>query len=299
MNRLWITFVLATAIARPLVSSPAFAQGNPPGTVTANAAIAGAEQFASDLHRGGNTTLSAGVMRQFVPAFAAGVTVRYDYQSWRFDSPTAFGSDGPWRDLHHGSVGLNLSLALSRSLLLGVSPAVEWAGEPGTDAGDGLIYGAVVSVAKVVSPRLVLGGGASVSRQFYNVKTSPFVIINWRITDRLRVANAAGASPLGGAGVEMRYAVTPDWEVAGGGVYRSDRFRLDARGRYAGQVGEAAGIPLLARISRRLDARSAVSVYAGAVIDGSLKIRDSDGREIVSDAYRPAPLVALMLMRRF
>lgn len=176
--------------------------------------------------------------------------------------------------------------------MIGVSPSVEWPAETGANTGDALIYGAVMSAAKVFSPRFLLGAGASVYRQFYDVKTSVFVIVNWKLTDKLRIANALPAGPEGGAGVELRYALTPDWELAGGGVSRSDRFRLRSAGRPKGNVGEPSSIPIFARVSRKLGPSFKFDLYAGALFNGKLTVRDADGHELASDGYRTAPTVA-------
>jgi hypothetical protein len=296
---------LVACIAVGLVATrPALAQGNPPGTVTVSSAVTGIHQFAGDLGQGGDVqwssvTAGGSVTRQLVPAFAAGFSLRCDYEDWRFDSPAAFDGQAPWRHLQRPGASLNLSLALSRTMLVGVSPTVEWAFDSRADAKDALVYGTVMSAAKVFSPRFTLGAGASVTRQFYSVKTTPFVIVNWRMTDRVRLANAAPAGPLGGAGVELRYALTPDWELAGGGVWRSDRWRLEDEGSAAGRVGETSFIPLLARLSRKLGPKSRLDLYAGGSASNKLMVKDSGGREIVHDDYGFVPMISAAWSGRF
>jgi hypothetical protein len=131
------------------------------------------------------------------------------------------------------------------------------------------------------------------------VKATPFVILNWKLTDRLRVANASPAGPLGGAGVELRYAPTPDWELAGGGVIRSDRWRLQEHGSSTGSVGETSFVPLLARLSRKLGAKARVDLYAGVVTGNRLKLKNDDGHELAREDYATAPLVSASLSGRF
>jgi hypothetical protein len=239
------------------------------------------------------------MMRQFTPAFAAGLSLRYDYEDWRISPSAALGGAGPWQRLERPGATLNLSLALSRTFLLGVSPTVEWAYDSRAGAGDAMIYGAVISAANVFSPRLTLGAGASVTQQFYSLKATPFVILNWKLTDRLRVANAASAGPLGGAGVELRYAPTPVWELAGGGVIRSDRWRLEEHGASAGNVGETSFVPLLARLSRKLGAKARVDLSAGVVMNDRLKLKADGGHELAREDYATAPLVSASLSGRF
>lgn len=303
MHRLLVALVavLGTAFATGPV---ALAQGNPPGTVTVSSAVTGIHQFAGDLEQGGDVqwsgaAVSATVTRQFVPAFAAGLSLRVESEDWRINSTARFGGEAPWRHLERAGASLNLSLALSRTLLVGVSPMVEWACDPKANTGDAMIYGAVLSAAKVFSPGFTLGAGASTSRQFYSVKATPFVIVNWRLTDRLRIANAVPAGPLGGAGVELRYAPDPEWELAGGGVWRSDRWRLDDAESAAGRVGETSFIPLLARLSRKLGPKYKLDLYAGASTQNELTVKDSNGNEVAHDHYGVVPMISATVSGKF
>ena len=286
-----------------LSASMATAQGRPPGTVTPSLAVTGVHQFDADVDEGGSVgwgsvSISAGVTRQMVPAFAAGISARHISEQWRMDTPAAFAGQSPWRDLQRSNVGLNLSLALSRSFLVGLSPVVEWARERDASADDALTYGAVVSAVKVVNSGLTLGAGASVNRQFYSVKVSPFLIINWKLSDRFKIANALPAGPEGGAGIEARWTLAPDWELAAGGVIRSDRYRLANDAPYAGLIGETASIPMFARLSRTLGPHGKADFYAGVLANGRLRIKDSDGNEVANTGYPVAPALAMSLSFR-
>jgi hypothetical protein len=305
MNRLIVALMLGTGVTAGVLGAPAaLGQGNPPGTVILSSAVTGIQQFSGDLDHGGSVewssaAFSAGVMWQIVPAFAAGLSVRYDDQDWRIHSATAFGNTASWQRLERPGASANLSLALSRTFVLGASPTVEWAYASRAGTGDAVIYGAVFSAVKVVRPAFTLGGGASVTRQFYSVKTSPFVIVNWKLGDRFRIANAVPAGPLGGAGVELRYAPAARWEMAWGGVWRSDRWRLESPNGRTGNVGETSTIPLLYRLSYKPVQKVRVDLYAGASTSNTLTVKDPDGREIAREAYGVAPLVSATLSGRF
>lgn len=305
MYRSTVLLVLVAGIAAGSAAArPASAQGNPPGTVTVSSAATFTQEFARDFDGGGDLkwssrTFSVGVTRQFVPAFAAGFTLRYGYEDWDISSATALGGEVPWQQLQRPGASLNLSLALSRSLLVGVSPTVEWAYDTRADMADACIYGAVVSAAKVFSPDLVMGGGFSVTRQFYSVKATPFVIVNWKLNDRFRLANAAPASLLGGAGVELRYTPAPDWELAAGGVWRSDRWRLAGDGPLRAGVGETSSIPLLGRLSRKLGPKVRLDLYSGATVSNKLTLRDLDGKDLAHDGYGAAPVLSATLSGKF
>jgi hypothetical protein len=295
-----IPFALALVC---LVTSRAPAQENPPRAYTLSASIAGLHQIESPLDEGGNAywgrvAVSAGVTRRFAPAFAAGVSLRHASESWHMDLPTAFDNSPPWRDLRRNAVGASLELALSHTLRVGVSPSLEWASDAGADPDEALIYGSVVNIAKVFTPSLTLGAGVSVSRQFYSVKTSPFAIVNWKVNERWRVANAPSAGPLGGSGIELRWTLSPDWELAGGGVVRSDRFRLARGASFPGQVGETSSMPVFARLSRKLGPLFRFDLHAGGMANNRLRVKDSDGRELASTRYPFATAIASTLSFR-
>ena len=270
-------------------------------SVTATGAVTAIFSPMSDLGDGqaewSAVTISGNVKRQFVPAFSAGLSVGYHEEYWAFRSPG--GSESYWGEFTRPSVALNFSLALSRTVLLGLSPGAEWPSAQEVNSADALTYGAVFSALKVFSPRFVLGGGVSAYRQFYNVKVSPFVILNWRFTERLRLANALPAGPHGGAGVELRYAPDARWELAAGGVSRGARFQLADTGRYAGQIGETQTIPLFARLSRSIGERTKADLYAGGLFRGSLRVKDSSGDDIESAEWGPAPAFALTISGKF
>jgi hypothetical protein len=297
--------VLAAGLAQGAISVPAArAQGKPPGTVAVSAALTVVQQARADLDGGGDArsnsrALHLGVTRQFVPAFSAGLAVRLVDEEWDIFSPTALGGVTPWQQFQRPGASLPMSLALSPTMILGISPTVDWPHDTRTDLPDACTWGAVLSVVHVWSPGHVLGGGASVTRQFYSVKTTPFVIVQWKILERLRVANALGSGPLGGAGVELRYAVTPNWELAAGGVSRSDRWRLPNTGSGSGRVGETQSIPLLARLGRSIGSRARVDLSAGVVTAGRLTLRDSGGHDLGHDGFGPSPTVSATASCKF
>ena len=110
--------VAVAAVAALAVAVPLHAQGNPPGTVTVSAAVHAMQQGSTSLDGGGSArwhalTFSAGLARQIVPAFAAGMSLRYDDQAWTVRSANALGPSAPWRHLLRYGVSANASLALN------------------------------------------------------------------------------------------------------------------------------------------------------------------------------------------
>lgn len=282
----------------------AHAQGAAPADVTGSASVAGYIQFNAPLDDGGRVNWAGGqasatVTRQFTPAAAAGLVVRYGYQSWNFNEPTAFGGVAPWGDLSAPSVGVNFAYTYGSDLLLQLSPTVQWAYESGAKTSDALTYGAVASISKVFSPDLVLGLGVSVFRRIDKTQALPFFIVNWKINDQWRVANPFEAGPVGGAGLEFIYAPDDRWEFAEGLSYRSYRFRLAQSGPTPDGIGENSFIPLFLRVSRKLTKELRLDFYAALATAGKLSVDNSDGSGRYSDDYKIAPAVGATLALRF
>jgi hypothetical protein len=287
-----------------LATAAAHAQEAKPGDISVATSITGVNTFNTDLDSGGDFHFAAGIVsgrvtRQFTTQFSAGITLRYDFQDWKFGSPSAFGGQAPWKYLNAPTVTVDLSYALQPDLLIGVTPLIGWGYESGAGGGNALIYGGIVSATKVFSPSLVLGVGAGVVRQIDETKVFPFLIINWQIDDHWRLANPFAAGPAGGAGVELAYAPDDRWEFAIGGAYRLYRFRLNDSGPAPRGVGENRFIPLFARITRNLGPKTHIDLYAGGSVYGRLSVDNSNGNGFAQDDYKTAPAIGITLAHRY
>ncbi len=295
-----------TCLAALLAAVPCLplAQGLPPGTVVGSAALSGIAEFDTDLDRGGSFRWAGGIasaslLRQMTPQLAAGFTLQYDYQSWSFDRPAAFGGIAPWGDVLQPRVGLTFVYAPAADWRVVVSPSVAWAYESGASTGDALEYGAVVVASRVFSPTLTLGIGAAIYRQIDETKTFPFLAIDWKIDDRWRLSNPFPAGPVGGAGLELSYAIAEGWEAGFGGAYRSYQFRLDRSGPVPDGIGENRAIPLFLRLSRNIGKDAQVDLHVAALVNGRLKVKNQDGQDLASDDYATAPALGLTVRYRF
>ena len=280
------------------------AQDTPGSAVSATASLTGYAQFNANLDSGGRINWAGGlaaatVTREFTPQISAGLVARYDYQSWNFNAPAAFGGVAPWNNLNAPSVGVRVGYAYAPDLFLVVTPTVEWAYESGANEGDALTYGAVASVAKAFSPDLVLGLGVSAFRRIDKTQALPFFIVDWKINDKWRVANPFEAGPTGGAGVEVIYSPDERWEIAEGLAYRSYRFRLSKTGPTPDGVGENSFIPLFLRVSRKLTKELRLDVYGAITTAGKLTVDNASGGGRYSDNYKIGPALGATLVYRF
>ncbi len=299
------TFIPGFGLACLLpVCQIAMAQPIAPGLTATSLGVTGLNQFETGLGSGGSfnwqdASANLNITRQFTNQFAAGVNVRYGYQNWKWTSPTAFNGRGPWSSIETPALGMNFYYSLTPEWRLGFVPTVEWSGESGTGTGGTATYGAVMSAARRFSKDLTLGFGAGVFRQIDQTKVFPYLIVNWNITDKLRLSNPLPAGPSGGAGLELSYALTEKWTVAGGGAYRSYRFRLNDTGPVPGGIGQNKFVPLFGRLSYQLAASTRIDLYAAATVSGNLSVVDASGNTPYSDSYKTGVAAALSLSHRF
>jgi len=287
-----------------LAVSIAQAQPIPTGTTVTSLGVTGLNQFDTGLSSGGSfnwqdAAANVNVTKQFTDQVAAGVNLRYNYQNWKWSGPTAFNGRGPWSSIETPALGLSFYYSPTPEWRLGFVPTVEWSGESGAGTGGTATYGAVMSAARRFSKDLTLGLGAGVFRQIDQTKVFPYLIVNWNITDRLRLSNPLPAGPSGGAGLELSYALTEKWTLAGGGAYRSYRFRLNDTGPVPGGIGQNKFIPFFGRLSYQIAPSTRVDLYAAATVGGNLSVVDSNGNMPYSDSYKTGVAAALSLSHRF
>jgi len=297
--------ILATlAAGSALVTLPTLAQRIPVGTTVPSGGVAAYHEFETGLDQGGDFSVtgalaSLDVLHQFTPAFAAGVSLRYGYENWDFNStPGAFGNT-PWGDIHRPSVGFVFTYAPNDDLRFLAVPTVQWAYEQGASTGDALMGGAIFAATRRFSPTLSLGFGVGVFDELDKTEVFPFVLVDWQINERLRLGNPFRAGPAGGAGLELAYTFSDTWEVAAGGTWRSYRFRLDRDGPYPDGIGESRGVPLFLRTSYSVTRDARLDFLAGVVVGGKLKVMDRNGNDIAEDDYDAAPIVGITLRTRF
>jgi hypothetical protein len=289
--------LLCTPLAAP-------AQDVAPGSTVVNASVSGLAQLSTSLDGGGNfhwngVIAAANVYRQFAPQFGAGLSLTYDWQQWSFDNTVRFGGSAPWRDVYQPQIGATLMYAFSEDVQMMVMPSVSWAYANDASTSNALNYGAVAIVSRDFSPKLTLGIGAAVFRQIDRTKVFPFLAVDWQIDDRWRLTNPFSAGPTGGAGLELVYKASDDWQVGFGGTYRSFAFRLAQTGPNPDGIGENSTIPVFLRLSRNIGKQAQVDLYAAGLANGTLKVKNRNGDDLATSDYDVAPLVALTLRYRF
>jgi hypothetical protein len=178
-----------------------------------------------------------------------------------------------------------------------IAPQVEWYGESGVAAcEDALDYGAIFAASYRVSPKLTLGAGAGIFSGMSETKSFPYIAIDWKITEDLRLKNPPRTNPSGPAGLELSYRISEGWEIAAGAAYRSFRFRLDDRGVAPNGIGEMYSTLGYARLTYRMGRDFQLDLYGGGTFNGKVRLDDSNGNNVGSVDFKTAPVTALSLM---
>jgi hypothetical protein len=302
MSRVTHHLSIGIALALGTLSAAVVAQPRQaPGETSVSVGVTGLNQFNTRIVDSGSfnwwdASANVNVTRQVTSAFSAGVSARYNYQKWSWS-----GLDGqaPWTSINTPGLGMNFGYSPSPEWRLGFAPSIEWSGETGTGTGGTATYGAVMSVARTFSKDLTLGVGAGVFRQIDQTKVFPYLLVNWNITDKLRLSNPLPAGPSGGAGLELSYALSDRWTLGGGGAYRTYRFRLNENSPVANGIGQNSFVPVFARLSYAIDRTSRVDLYAAATTAGRLSATDSTGTTQFSTNYQTGFAMALSFSKRF
>ncbi len=291
-------------LAACLAFRPVAAAAEPPPAEASpfSIAVTPSHQFDASFDKGGSVHVSRYLVelranKGLSETLGVGLNVAYEFAQFGFSPPAAFSGVKPWGNVHHLECGASVAYDLTPAWSVYLAPSVQFSREEGAGWGRAMAYGGDAYLTRDITPALTLGLGVEGFDDLEETSFLPLVIVNWKITDRLLLANPSHPGPVGQTGLELAYRLD-GWEVATGASDLSNRFRLDSTGPFGNGVAETTSIPAWGRISRSVGPGE-LNVYAGAMLGGKMSIDDRGGSEIASDSYAPAPFVALAISGRF
>jgi len=234
----------------------------------------------SRLQNGGNLLASRRLIANW--DLEIGMT-HYDFDS---------SADERWDDIYQVGVNLSLIHPLNRHWSLLLIPGVSATGETDADVEKSLSYGMVAALNWRAMDGLRLGVGGALYQNLDELQGFPVLMIDWQLTPRWRLANPLRSGVTGPAGLELSWQAAKNWTLGTGSTWRSLRFRLDAKGTSPGGVGEEDAVPVWLRLTRQF-ARTQLTLYAGATLDGSLSSEDRHEHEVSHSDYDETPFLAL------
>lgn len=275
-----------TGGARPFIAVTPIYQGN------------------ADLDRGGDFSMDGvavrgGVSYNLGAGNSAGVALTYDYLDYSFSRPGALGPAASWGTVRRYGMSVPLSFSLPDGWNLGVVPAVDWFEENGANSGESLTAGAMLSASRQFAQGNRLGLGVGVFGGLEKTVAFPFLMVDWRLTDRWRLTNPLPSGPTGPAGLEIDYQFDGGWSAGIGAAWRVLRFRLSETGPTPNGIGQESGVPLFLRLTQRFGSKMGLHLYGGVIVNGELRVENSHGDLRRKDNFDPAPLFGATFIARF
>jgi Domain of unknown function (DUF6268) len=275
-----------------------------PQSWTGSVAVGSLHEPTTDLDTNGDFSAKGGFVHASFTGplnesgFVPGVAFDYEYTSYDFADSTVFGTRGPWSDVQHVRLSAPVVLRATSPWRYLLAPTVDFARASGAKSGNALSYGGVLAAIRRVDEARQLGFGISVLNGLEKVRVVPVVVVDWKLSDVLRLVNTPAAGPVGN-GVELEYRLSDRWSVAGGAGFKRTRFRLSETGRYADGIGEQRGATAFVHASWRLDARFNVDFYAAGLAGARLRVENADGDRLIQEDFDVSPLFGATLSAQF
>jgi hypothetical protein len=217
-----------------------------------------------------------------VGLFAGSGQVDYDFSD----------TVAPWGDIRDQSVDLTLAWETERADYF-IAPGVNYNFEDGAGRDDAMTYGVFAGFGWKFSDSLTLGPAFGIYSELESsdLNIFPAILVDWEITDRIRLSTGPSLGASQGPGLSLDYGVTDNLRLGVAGRYESVRFRLDGDGPAPDGIGEDTSFPLVVTLDYEPFPGSRLAAFAGAEFGGELTLEDSSGRTIETREYDPAPIV--------
>lgn len=261
-------------------------------------------QFESSIDDGGRFDVTRGlvdlgVRYAFSEGTSVGVSVGYAIDDYDFSSGANIGGRTPWDEVQTLRLSIPMFWRPDPDWSFLAIPNLRAAAERTSDWDDGLQGGAILGFSYRFSESLSLGPGIGFTSELEGDEdVFPVLLIDWRVTDRLRVETGRGLGASRGPGVLASYTLSDDWEASLGFRRDKARFRLRGVGGADGGVGEDRSFPVFAGLTWGRP-WAQVSVLAGVEFGGELRIENSRGQRLARSDYDPAPFLGLTARARF
>jgi outer membrane receptor protein involved in Fe transport len=229
-------------------------------------------------------------------ASSLSLSMGYDRHAYEFSGINGLSGLDPWNGVHTFRIGTPVRWRVHESWTLFVIPAVRWAAADGADWAQALSGGGFVGAAWRINDRLTVGPGFGALTQLEDSPSYfPVLIINWDITEHIKLETGRGLGASLGPGLQLSYALDERWRMALGGRYERFRFRLNSDAPSPDGIGQDRAMSVYLGTRYSWSKKGSVSVLAGVNFGGQLRLDDSDGNEVASSDYEAAPFVGMSL----
>ena len=264
-----------------------------------------AHQFDAGLDDGGSFRVNRFFLQggpRYAPDFRRSVSLAlgYGFDGYDFSGDRGMAALSPWKTVHTFRVSAPVRWGAGRKWTVFVIPTVRSAAERGASLGDSVSGGGFAGFSYRFGDRLTIGPGVGVMTEIENSPDIfPVLIIDWKITDRLRLETGRGLGASRGPGLFLRWEASERWDVSFGSRYEKLRFRLDREGVAPDGVGADRSFPLFCGATYRFTPRAEASLVGGVALGGELRLEDENGNRVAEVDYDQAGFLGVAFGLRF
>jgi hypothetical protein len=234
------------------------------------------------------------------PANPLAGALGYGLDAYQWSGGAGFPAEPPWELVHTFRISTPVRWAFDRSWTLFVIPTVRATAEDGAPVEASMQGGGVVGFSYRFGERLAIGPGVGVITEIEDDPTVfPVLLIDWAITDRLRLATGRGLGSTLGPGLALSFEATEQWSFLLGGRYEKLRFRLNGDGASPNGVGEDRFFPVYAGVTYSFFPIGRVSLVGGVDLGQEHRLEDERGNRVAREYFDPAGSVGLSYSARF
>lgn len=196
---------------------------------------------------------------------------RYIYDDYDFETNELPVLDEPWEEVHTFQFSARASFRLDNNWSIFGGPVLQFSGEADADFDDGFTGGGAIGLTYRADQDLTIGGGVLLMSQIEDsARVFPIIVIDWKITEDLRLTNRSG---LDGAGLELIFDLDRHTELAVGMGFEFKRFALENDG-----AGQDTGLPIRFRYTRAFTPAFSFTAFVGAKVNGEIELRTDTAR---------------------
>ncbi|MCL1036420.1 DUF6268 family outer membrane beta-barrel protein [Shewanella submarina] len=212
-----------------------------------------------------NLELSAGA--RFSQNWVAGISVGADWLDYSTRTPLAYSMG--WDEIQRYHAGVFVRYQANEHWSFMAAPKLQYAWADGANRSDAISYGVVMSGMYRFDSGNTLGLGVAYLNDIEEVRTIPYLAIDWKLTERWSIANPFQAGFSGPAGLELRYDLSDEWQFGLGNSRRTTRFLTTLEGEEAAELEEWVGF---GRATWQMNDAMTLSALAGFYFDSELEV---------------------------
>ncbi|MGX9349775.1 hypothetical protein ACS3QZ_01105 [Shimia sp. W99] len=253
-------------------------------------------QSETDLSGGGAFSvdrqfLRVGALYRSPEGASFGVLASFGRFSYDFNS---IGS-ALWGDVRDIRLSAPIRFGVGEHAKVLISPSVRWDYENDASASDGVTYGVFAGVSWEISDTLEIGPAFGAFSQLgsNDLDLFPALLVSWDMAPRWNLSTGTGLGASQGPGVTLSHQATDRTRISFIARSEKSRFRLDNAGLAPGGVGEDTSVPVVLSLVYTPNPGASISAFAGAELDGRLKLENTAGTLVSSQSFVVAPILGL------